>query len=278
MAASQLLSECEITAAPTDLNIMGSFRGVTEVVERAMPESGRLVPADGGLRIEVNEAHASGRKRFSHAHEIGHLLMPSYQRSPKLREDPTTGEYEQKNEEEFLCDTVASELLMPLDLFRTTVDKHGLDVETLMEMAGEFQVSLEAAGVRLTQCGCRDCAVIVWEEVLKRSQVREMSNQSVFPGIEGFEPQPRLRIRFAATSEGMHGHYFPREKSPDDECLVCQCLAREEIVRGECWLPTGRGPARFWTESVRVPYRRGKETQMRVITVAREAQSQVPVR
>lgn len=271
IAASDLLARCEMTEAPTDLHLVGSFRGVTKVVEKPMRMSGRLVPGPTGYLVQLNSSHTEGRKRFSHAHEIGHLLIPSYQSSPKLREDAETGEYERNAEEEFLCDVAASELLMPLDLLRKVVEKQSLAIETLMEVAGKFEVSLEAAGVRLTQCGHDECAVIVWEEVLKRSQAREMANQPVFAGMEEFQPQPRLRIRFAATSRGMREYYFPREKSADEECLVYGCLAAEEIVRGECWLPTGRGLVRFWTESILAPYRRGEETQMRVITLAREA-------
>lgn len=268
-AASRLLTECDVTEAPTDLGLVGSFRGVTEVAEKVMPRSGCLVPVAGGYRIELNASETRGRKRFSHAHEIGHLLVPAYEQQPKHRDDSTTGEYGQKDEEEFLCDVAATELLMPLPVFRSLTAGREPGVVVLAEAAECFEVSLEAAGVRLAQTATGGVAVVVWEETLKTSQSREMANQAVFPGMEEFQPQPRLRIRFGATSSDLRDCFFPREKSAGDDCLVCGCLDTEEVVSGECDLPTGRGPKRFWTESMRAPYRRGDDMRMRVITVAR---------
>jgi len=270
-AARELLSECEIESAPTNLDLVGSFRGVVDVVERQMVPSGRLVPRGTEFEIEINSSHPNGRRRFSHAHEIGHLLIPSYRGSPKLREDHITGEFQRDQEEEFLCDTAAAELVMPRDLFRAAVGEDALGIDCLLRVAEEFQVSLEAAGIRLTQCDAGECAVIVWEETFKTSQVREMENQISLAGMEEFGPQPRLRIRFASTSEGMSHHFFPREKSVAEDCLVCGCLGRTGVVSGECYLPTGDGPVLLRTESVAVPYRCDGKMQTRVITLAMPA-------
>jgi hypothetical protein len=271
LAASGLLAECQITEAPIDLGLVGSFRGVTDVIERVMPGSGCLVPVDGGYRVELNVSETAGRKRFSHAHEIGHLLVPAYGAGPKHRSDRTTGDYAQKDEEEFLCDVAATELLMPLPVLRSLTAGRDPGVGVLAEIAANFDVSLEAAGVRLAQTAAGGVAVVVWEETLKTSQSREMENQAAFPGMEEFQPQPRLRIRFGATSDDLRHCFFPREKSAGDDCLVCECLDTDEVVCGECDLPTGRGPKRFRTESVRAPYRRGDDVRMRVITVASPA-------
>ena len=270
-AASRLLAESEVTAAPTDLELVGSFRGVTQVAEAAMEESGRLLPVPGGYRIEVNASQSRGRQRFSHAHEIGHLLVPTYCQEPKRRDDSTTGEYRPKEEEEFLCDVAATEILMPVRIFRSAVSGREAGVRVLSDVASNFEVSLEAAGVRLAQNAADELAVIVWEETLKSSQSRQMETQAALPGMEEFQPQPRLRIRFGATSADLRDCFFPPEKSAEDGCLVCTCLDTEGVVRGECNLPTGRGAKRFWTESVRAPYRRGETAVMRVITVARPA-------
>ena len=233
-----------------------------------MPQSGQLRPAGRDFHVWLNSRESTARRRFSHAHEICHLLIPGYLSNSKCRTDATTGEYRRQQEEEYLCDVGASELLMPVHMFAPSISRP-LHLDSLLEVARRFDVSLEAAGIRLTQCDIEECAVIVWEEALKKSQIREMKSQAALPGMERFAPRPRLRIRFASTSPGMRKHYFPPERSADAECLVNRCLEIDSVVSGNCYLPTGNGLVEFATESIDAPYRRGNLRQNRVITIAR---------
>ncbi len=267
IAAAQALSHASEREPPTDLGLVGSMLGVVRVVEMDMRCAARLRPVREGYVIELNTGETRGRRRFSHGHEIGHVLVPDESEHTKQRQDDSTGYYGQQHEEEYLCDIAAAELLMPMPAFRSAASQNPLGVRGVPVLADQFDVSLEAAAIRLTQCDLGDCAAIVWEEDYKKSQLDEMANQVPLLGMENLGPRPRLRVRFAVTSPGMGEHYFPRQKSVDDDCLICRSLSTDALVTGECHLPTGRGPVRFQTESVRAPYRREGQLRARVISL-----------
>jgi hypothetical protein len=270
--AQELVTEAEVKKPPVDLNLLGSFRGVATVEHRRIGEWGLLLPLPGGgYRIVLNDRQGKGRARFSHAHEIGHTLLPSYRRSPKARRDAETGMYGRDAEEEYLCDVAASELLMPASLFRPFLATRPVALATVTDIADTFEVSLEAAGIRLVEDQPSPCAIIFWEERLKPSQARDVRTKMTLPGLEGYEPKPKLRIRFGVCSAGMQEHFFAPSKSIEDGSPLCECLDHEGVVRALCDLPTGSGLVPFETESVSAPYRVGPALRRRVITVARPA-------
>ncbi len=265
-----LVTQAEVTDPPVDLDLIGSFRGITVVEHRPISEWGLLAPLPGGeYRIVLNDQQGNGRARFSHAHEIAHTLIPSYRRSPKARQDTETGMYGRDAEEEYLCDVAASELLMPTFLFRPYAAARGVALATVTDSARTFEVSLEAAGVRLVESSTFPCAIVFWEERLKPTQDRDVRTKTALPGLEGYEPKPKLRIRFGVCSPGMQKHFFPRAKSLDDDSPVCECLISDASVSAVCHLPTGNGPVTFKTESVSAPYKVGAALRKRVITIAR---------
>jgi len=267
-SVGKLLREAEIAAPPVDLGIVGSFVAVMGVDNVPISDSGRLLSLRNGFRIQLSTNQTHGRRRFTHAHELGHILIPNTNAGQKRRHDASTGEYARSQEEEYLCDAAASELLMPAPMFRSVLADGGPDLTTLRRAASAFDVSLEAAGIRITQCDLWDCAVIVWEEALKRSQIAEQASNTPFPGMEEFEPRPRLRVRYAVCSPAMRSHHFPKEKSAEEGSAIGTCLRSSQIVRGQCHLPTAKGPLVFSTESVLVPYGAAGSRRNRVITMA----------
>lgn len=267
-AVRAVLEDAQVARPPVNLSLVGSFCGILRTDVVAMQPSGRLIPVAGGYRIEVNASESRARQRFSEAHEIVHTMVPSGHTGARGRTDATTGEFPTGNEEEHLCDVGASEMLMPTKLFEADASGMVLAIDSVVRLAGVFDVSLEAAGIRLAQCGLFDCAVLVWEETLKTAQARALHSQHSFPGMEAFQPEPRLRIKFAAVSPALRAHFFPREKSADNDCLIQRCLDTDAPVCGRCYIPTGAGPVEFMTESCAAPYRVGDSTRRRVITLA----------
>jgi len=267
--AQGLVSQAEVRQPPTDLDMLGSFRGVVEVVYGQLPNWGMLEwVRDRGYRILLNDEQGKGRARFSHAHEISHTLIPTHGRAPKNRQDRETGMYGMEAEEEYLCDIGASELLMPTSILIPFIATRPAALETVKGIADTFAVSLEAAGRRLVECQESPCAIIFWEEKLKPAQEADLRNKTALPGLEGHDPQPRLRVRFGICSPAMRKHYFPPSKSIEDDSPVRGCLDSDAVVRAMCHLPTGRGAIPFRTESVSAPYRAGSTLVRRVITVA----------
>jgi uncharacterized protein DUF955 len=119
--------------------------------------SGMLDPAEMVIWIDRGEASRSpGRRRFTIAHEVGHLLLhvsssreAFYDRPADIREvdDGTTGaavpELRRRERE---ANVFARELLMPETLLNEQAHATGFNLPAL---AGRFEVSVPAMRLRL---------------------------------------------------------------------------------------------------------------------------------
>jgi Zn-dependent peptidase ImmA (M78 family) len=136
------------------------------VIEHELDDdvSGALVPpSEGGdWVILVNKTHTVNRKRFTIAHELGHLLLHQYtsphaDRRLMLRDARSS---EGSTFEEIEANQFAAELLMPREF--VLKEAKGVSVEYEMDadseekldelvnaMAGRFKVSSHAMRIRL---------------------------------------------------------------------------------------------------------------------------------
>ena len=267
-SAGVILDDAEIIGAPVDLDRVGSYLGVLVVHRVPMRESGRLTPVGGEYKIELNRAETRGRQRFTHAHEISHILIPTYAETPSLRTDMRTGQYARNDEEEHLCDVGATELLMPDRLFYGRARSETPGIEGILSLADAFQVSLEAAALRAIDAGAWTCALVVWEEMLKPSEVRQVvQSEQQMSGRRPRLPVPKLRIRYARVSPDLGSHFFPSGKSCCDGSLVSQCMDSDTPLAGITDLPTSAGPMTFPVECLSAPYPRNGKLRKRAITI-----------
>jgi Zn-dependent peptidase ImmA (M78 family) len=127
-------------------------------------------PASGEAMIGINSSHHDHRQRFTLAHELGHMILHSYDdvhydrkgygygygRVMMRDSSSSTGE----NRDEVEANFFAAELLMP----RAMVYKHLLSgqvqdyleedfSDTVKHVAKEFGVSQQALSIRLVQLG-----------------------------------------------------------------------------------------------------------------------------
>ena len=142
--AQALLEDAEVTAPPVNLRLIGSFQKIRDIQEAVMPHAGRLLPDGANYLIQVNAHHSRGKQRFTTGHEIGHTLIPSFQRHPHVIQDMVTGVFEAGQEEEHLCDIAAAELLLPERLFRPLAMDLGCHLNAVIELARTFEASREA--------------------------------------------------------------------------------------------------------------------------------------
>jgi hypothetical protein len=132
--------------------------GVQEIVEERLPFEGGLFKApDGKLLIKLNSESSPVRKRFTLAHEIGHLLLgtvPGF-RGTCLSDDAL----------ERTCDKIAAELLMPCDRAAGYARNLGApSPEKLRLVASEYAVSLQMAAIRLHyDLRVWKCCIGYWE-------------------------------------------------------------------------------------------------------------------
>ncbi len=165
--AEQVLEKHRVRRAPVDVRALAEH--YARVVERPLdPDiSGALIPLDtGGWVILVNESHPQVRRRFTIAHELGHMLLHGYttahaDRSFKFRDTRSSAG---SALDEIQANQFAAELLMPRELVLKSVRSRSLehapeinsaedDAEFdrwLGELAHKFDVSKQAMSIRLS--------------------------------------------------------------------------------------------------------------------------------
>lgn len=248
-----LLEEAEVHAAPVDLPTVASFQGVRDIQKLPMHHAGRLVPLpDGGLHIQVNEAHSRGKQNFTVGHEVCHTLFPSYGARPRFVEDHVTGAYERNQEEEYLCDVGAAELIMPMALFRPMAAEQGFNLDTVARQAELFRTSREAAAIRLVQTDLWPCAMAVWHLSHKPTE-RPRIGHPTLPGFETSVPEKKIRLRYAVASSTF-GHYLHKHLSAAPDGILARCYLQGESAYGEEQLTLGCGDQEFYVMAVVVDF------------------------
>jgi len=116
--------------------------GVAQVIEERLPFDGGIFNFDGVLIAKVNSLCGPARRRFTLAHEVGHLILAAEFGGP------ITCARDQSLEK--ACDAVAAELLMPAEEVVPFVKRQGeSSPEKLRLIAEAFGVSLHAAALRV---------------------------------------------------------------------------------------------------------------------------------
>lgn len=107
------------------------------------------------LRIEFNPNRPRGRVRFSIAHEIAHTFFPDC--SDNIRFRDSSDKYRNDDWQlELLCNIAGAELIMPIGDFEDRVEEN-IDIDVLLDLRKEFDVSMEAILIRaakLTNVPC----------------------------------------------------------------------------------------------------------------------------
>lgn len=247
--ARDALAEAEVQAVPVDLARVASFQGVRSIELAEMTQAGRLIPDEGGYRIQVNAGHSHRKRRFTTGHEVGHLLIPAYRSRPHLVQDLFTGQFDADREEEFLCDAAAAELLLPDHLFRPAAQACGCHLGAVLELAARYEASREATARRLVETNLWPCALVVWHRAYKKSEAALALQPTL--GMEWDPPQPKLRVRYAIAS-ATFGCFIPAQLSAPRDGLLERCFADGGPVSGEEMLRIGGREMSFYvTAAVR---------------------------
>lgn len=132
-----------------------------EVVPVADAPDARTVPTDAGdlgVRIEYNPSRPTSRRRFSMAHEIGHLLFPDVAKATRHR---ATLDRAQSDDWqlELLCNVAAGEITMPVGSFEDLDDQH-LNMRVILELRSKLDVSFEALLLRVTKLTDQPLALV----------------------------------------------------------------------------------------------------------------------
>ncbi|MEV0168779.1 ImmA/IrrE family metallo-endopeptidase [Nonomuraea fuscirosea] len=161
VAARQLLDRYRQEKLPVEPDLIAKELLGAIVIERSMaPDvSGMLVREPNRVVIGVNEDHAPGRRRFTVAHEIGHLLLHKG-RSLIMDTDVRVNFRDTvsslaTDREEIEANRFAAALLMSEHLIRQEIASKGFDTanELVELLADRFAVSRQAMNYRLVNLG-----------------------------------------------------------------------------------------------------------------------------
>lgn len=131
----------DVACPPTDLEALKDHLNVRRIEPiEGLPISGELRPDGDGLAVVYSASMPEGRKRFTIAHEFGHAVFE--QTGPNC---PRHGV-----ELEKICDMLASEFLMPSEVFRARLSLN-IRPKEIFRLAREFGTSIAATSVRCTQ-------------------------------------------------------------------------------------------------------------------------------
>jgi Zn-dependent peptidase ImmA (M78 family) len=162
--AKKLLQESGITRPPFPPERLAALRGIKILKEDLGNLDSLLLPLRDGFEIKINAIHSPQRQNFSCAHEMAHTFFFEEEGRVLIerltRED---GKKTAKDWEEYLCDIAASELLMPLQMFRGYAARYDFGIHSLIPLSRIFNTSLSPTAIRLCDVNPKRCFVVYWE-------------------------------------------------------------------------------------------------------------------
>lgn len=173
----------EIVGPPFVLDVPTILRatGVREIreIDNASLD-GRIFREASGYVIELNRKLPPARRAFTLAHELAHTFFLRGD-VPAERADGTTGNFDERNEEEYLCDVAAAEMLMPArvgipgkgprsldewgattNAFLRRVAESGPSVDSVLSLSKEFGTSITATARRFCEVTFEDIYIGFW--------------------------------------------------------------------------------------------------------------------
>lgn len=161
--ANQILQEHGLTSLPTDPVRLANRVGikVNNAVFSVENLSGMIARRGPSISMLVNQADTPQRKRFTIAHELGHLFLHLHSDGDYIDPQETIdmfrgteqfdAEMPDERRKEIQANAFAAALLMPEPYVREYYSK----VPDVSALARIFDVSVPAMEVRLTQLGLR---------------------------------------------------------------------------------------------------------------------------
>lgn len=163
---TRILRDLGIDQAPVDVAAVArSLNAEVRIEPFAHDLSGVLVRKGDDAVIGVNKDHSPERQRFTIAHELGHLVL---HKGTPVHFDRAVVHVNLRNSissqavdrEEIEANRFAAELLMPEAFLRRDVDAlraNGIadvmDEKLIVDLAGRYNVSLQAMTFRLSNLG-----------------------------------------------------------------------------------------------------------------------------
>ncbi len=130
-------------------NIYGMARLLGFEIEEAEIQLAGYIPTDESVII-IRQRDKPERKRFTIAHEIGHILLQKVTGDTQKKQTTFRSSFNSLEEE--LADELAAELLMPMNEFKKVIIQYNTpSVIAVVRISKYFGVSFEACIRRITE-------------------------------------------------------------------------------------------------------------------------------
>lgn len=189
-AVRDLLTELGVHAVPPiDVDALAHRMGIHTVEEDGLVEDGRLEVRGDSIRLLVRSGLTPARRRFTIAHELGHLLLM----------DPREGTVARRlrsasSDVERLCDDLAAAMLIPRDWVIRRFADRPRNLSALRHLAQQTGTSMSAATARLAEVLEWPLALLRWR--YDAGRWRFIAGAGVPPWLHG-------HIRSAPSTSGV---------------------------------------------------------------------------
>ena len=205
----RLVAQSGTRFPPADLDNIVKGLGLPPVRYVALPVDGRIVKDGPNYSIEVNKQHSLARKRFTIAHEIGHIIVGSrgLLGCSGTRTSPVAGREPYRREEE-LADFAATEILIPADWAFEFLGTRQPTFTTIAAMAKACATSIEVAARRLVECGDWSSRLIWWRPEggrLRATRSFPQYDTAILAGMELLDERTSIPVRVMESGRPISG-------------------------------------------------------------------------
>lgn len=189
LPAQRLLTASGETGAAIDVAKLSRMVGIRKITEVPMVGAHAcLIPDRYGYTVMVDQALPTHHQRSSIAHEIGHVLLQA--RSRKYRRLKVS------TDQEFRCDMLAAELLMPTEAFSTEMAEREASLSWIEVLARTFGVPVEFAALRFAWLSASGVSATCW----RRDGFKLSEQWSIDHGVANAKPRVRNQVEFGDYS------------------------------------------------------------------------------
>ena len=216
IAAQNLMNECGIDSIDElPLEVLVAARGATLIQKSMKKADGRIVMTPSRNIITINsDIQYEGKRRFTLAHELGHLEM---HRDKLLQHSDTdaTLQYFKSGNQETEANEFASELLMPRKQFIEECQDKPFSPNLLRELAIKFKTSITSVTYKYFELGPHPiCLFYCYNNKVKYWKWKE-----------GYPHFINDRTKLAPPSDSVASEWF------DQGIIYPQNDSKQEIVK-----------------------------------------------
>lgn len=190
---------------PVDLAPLERAHGVADVRVVPLASRGRLIMEERGIVVEIDERLPELARRFTHAHELGHLILEEERiaRCQALGRAVRNASSARIYRVEHLCDIAAREMLLPESWVLSSLRGKDPSLDLVLRISDEAVVEPWLALQAIVALGLWKVRGILWSRAqgsLSAVDTTPKANSTYLDSLEIFDPAV---LEDAARSEAV---------------------------------------------------------------------------